>query len=415
MTISSQHIARSRTKSLVRQRREELRQLARQVLAVTGILLILGLLALFSASTAPLAARGLYPYSTVLKQLGFIAAGLAAAWLCSFAFARLSYPAIKAVVALGFLGNLALLVLVRFTPLGPEIYGARRWLRLGMVQFQPAELLKLTLVLAIAAVLLTAAAGKRSKPFASFRTERGELMTIRRDRLHLAWAYLGVLLSLGLVAIQPDLGTTAVMLATAFVVLLLVGVPLKSLAKFGLVIVLLGAGGYFLAPAKYQYALERIYTVFHPLENVTDESYQITQSLGAVSQGGVFGRGYMHSQQKMNRLPLQDRDFIFAVWVEETGLLGALLVVGLFLFLPFICLRISSLLPFGFESVAVFGLGFSLALQAMVNVGTNAGVLPVSGLTLPFFSSGGTSIIVSLVMVGTILGLVRRNLPAGGS
>ncbi len=411
MTVSSQRIENRRRRSVAHKRQDEVRQLARQLLVVTGILLILGAFALFSASSAPLASRGLYPYSTVLKQLGFIALGLILAWTLSGTFASLSERWLKALIWISFLGNIVLLVLVRFTPLGPEINGVHRWLRIGFVQFQPAELLKLTLVLAIATVLL--AASGRAKPLASFRTERGELMTVRRDRLQLLWVYLAVLASAGLVVIQPDLGTTAIVLATSFVMLFLVGVSLKSLLKFSLVIVILGIIGYLCVPEKYQYARERIYTVFHPLENVSNEGYQIAQSLGAVSQGGLLGRGYMRSQQKMNRLPLQDRDFIFAVWVEETGLLGGLLVVGLFLYLGFLCLRISALMQFSFEGVAAFGLGFYLALQALTNIGTNVGVLPVSGLTLPFFSSGGTSMLVSLLTIGTILGLIRRMLPSG--
>jgi cell division protein FtsW len=326
------------------------------------------------------------------------------------ALPRMSDIAIKVTVILAFLANIAMLAAVRFTPLGPTIFGARRWIDIAGVRFQPSEFLKVTLVLLIAAMLLEG--GKRA--YGNFRTERGEVLTFRRDRLSLAWAYLAILASVGLVVIQPDLGTSFIVFATSLATLLLAGVPFKGLFKFVLFIILLGTLGYFLAPQKYQYALERIHTHFHPTEDISDEGYQITQSMGAISQAGMFGRGYMHSLQKMNRLPLQDRDFIYAVWVEETGMIGGLLVVALFLYFAFLCLRISMLLPYGFESVAVFGLGFNLALQALINVSTNVGALPVSGMTLPFFSSGGTSIMVSTFIVGLILGLVQRKLGRSG-
>jgi len=410
MTQSSQTINKRRCKSQVLKRQEEIRHHSRQILIVTGVLLVLGILALFSASTAPLAARGDFPYSTVLKQIMFIGISLlAAGFIGAVVLPKLSERALKFLVQASFAFSILMLLAVLFTPLGQEVNGALRWLRIGPIQFQPAEFLKITLVLFIASLLL--AAGK-SKMFASFRTERGELMTIRRDRLQLIWVLLAVILCLVLVVAQPDLGTTAIVFAASVVTMFLVGVPGRGFVTFAVLLVVLLGAGYLYKPEKYAYGFERIYTAFHPMEDPSDEGYQIVQSMGAVSSGGLLGRGYMKSEQKMNRLPFQDRDFIFAIWVEETGLLGGVLVVGLFLYLAFLCLRISVLLPFCFESVAVFALGFNLSLQAIINVATNVGALPVSGLTLPFFSSGGTSMLVSLLIIGTILGLIRRKLPA---
>jgi len=410
MTQSSRTIEKHRRKSQVQKRQEELRHYSRHILIVTAALLVLGILALFSASTAPLAARGLFPYSTVLKQVMFIGISLLlAGFIGAAVLPKLSERALKVLVQAAFAFSILMLLAVLFTPLGQEVNGALRWLRIGPVQFQPSEFLKVTLVLFISSLLLTAGSNKM---FTSFRTERGELMTIRRDRIQLIWVLLAVILCLGLVAAQPDLGTTAIVFAASIVTMFLVGVPARGFLTFAVLLVVLLGVGYLLKPQKYAYGFERIYTAFHPMEDITDEGYQIVQSMGAVSSGGLLGRGYMRSEQKMNRLPFQDRDFIFAIWVEETGLLGGLLVVGLFLYLAFLCLRVSVMLPFCFESVAIFALGFILSLQAIINVATNVGVLPVSGLTLPFFSSGGTSMLVSLLIIGTILGLIRRKLPA---
>lgn len=408
MVSGTDNLGASRRKSLMSIRREELQQMKLHLLVITGALLSLGLIALFSASTAPLAAAGRYPYSVVLRQCAFIIVGLILLGLMARVFIPpLPDSVLKFACRLAFLANLLLLVAVNFTPLGPEINGAHRWLKLGSFQFQPSEFLKVTAVLFIAAVLL---GPKAQKAFTTFRTERGNTMTIPRNRLRMAFVYLGCIMSLGLVVIQPDLGSTAIILVVMLATLVLIGVPVKSVLKFLLVLVLLGAAGYFVAPQKYSYAMERITTALDPMSDVSDSGYQIVQSLGAISEGGLLGRGYLNSLQKMNRLPLQDRDFIFAVWVEEMGMIGGLLVIGLFLYFAFIALRLSSLLPFSFEAVAVVALGFTVSFQALINVATNVGVLPVSGLTLPFFSSGGTSVIVSLLIVGIMLGLVNRQL-----
>ncbi len=406
MTQSSRLIDENRRKTIEAGNKVEVRKAARSLAAATGMLIILGAMALFSATSTPLASQGEFPYSAILKHLGFLAAGAILAMFVAAALPRLSDSAVKYFIYLFFLINAALLVAC-FTPLGVEINGAKRWVNLAGVVFQPSEFLKITVVLLIAAVLIEG--GRRA--FRSFRSERGDVFTLRRDRIVLAWAYAAVLFSVGLVAIQPDLGTSSIILTTALATLLLAGVPLKSLGKFFLVLILFAAVGLLVFPKKYQYAFERVRTHFYPTEDVTGDAYQITQSLGAISQAGILGRGYMRSLQKMNRLPLHDRDFIFAVWVEETGLAGGLAVISLFLYFAFLCLRASMLLPYGFESVAVVGLGFNLALQAVINISTNVGALPVSGMTLPFFSSGGTSAIVSMLIFGIIMGLIQRKLP----
>jgi len=398
----------SRRKSLVATRREDIEQMKLHLLVVTGVLLVLGLVALFSASTAPLAAAGRYPYSIILRQCAFIAAGLVLMGLTARAFLPpMSDAMLKFSSRVAFVLTLVLLLAVNFTPLGPEINGAHRWIRLGGFQFQPAEFLKITTILFIAAVLL---GPKARQAFTTFRTEQGKTLTVPRNRLRMAFVYFGCVAALGLVVIQPDLGSTGIVLFVMLATLTLTGVPMRSILKFLLVLVMLGAAGYFVAPQKYSYAVERIATALDPMSDVSGSGYQIVQSLGAINKGGLLGRGYMNSLQKMNRLPLQDRDFIFAVWVEEMGMVGGLLVIGLFLYFAFLTLRISTLLPFSFESVVVVALGFTVSFQALINIATNVGVLPVSGLTLPFFSSGGTSMIVSLLSVGIILGLVNRQL-----
>jgi len=274
----------------------------------------------------------------------------------------------------------------------------------GTLQFQPAEFLKLTLILFIAAALVP----PDNRGLMTTRQDNGRYTTTRRRSLRPVGVALLILFCIALTALQPDLGTTALLLTGSLGVMAVAGVPWRTLLKFLLILVLIAGLGLLIAPGRYQYALERVQTMLHPGKDVSGSGFQLMQSLVGVSQGGLLGRGYMRGQQKMNRLPLADRDFIFAVWVEEMGLVGGAFIVILFLYLLALCWRAAAILPFGFESVTVFSLGFVLTLQALVNVGTNVGVLPVSGLTLPFFSSGGSSLMVSLLMVGVVLGLLQR-------
>lgn len=398
-------LSRRRRRSLVAARAEELGQYSRQILIVTLVLLALGLAALLSASTGSRAASTDFPYSVFLRQLLFAAIGvslLLLTWLGLLP--RLSAKPLKLLLALGLLLNLLLVVGVFVPPFGVAVAGAHRWFRMGSLQFQPAEFLKLTLIIFMAVALVPPG----SRLLRTTQQSDRRYSTARRGSLRPAGPITLMLLSVILTAVQPDLGTAALLLASSFAVLILAGVSWRTLVKALFVLLLVGGLGSLLAPGKYQYAVQRMQTMLHPTKDVSGAGFQITQSLIGISQGGLMGRGYMQSQQKVARLPLADRDFIFAVWVEETGLIGGAVVVALFVYLLVLCWRAAALLPFSFESITVFSLGLVLSLQAVVNISTNVGILPVSGLTLPFFSSGGSSLLVSLLTVAVILGLLQR-------
>jgi len=403
--LSGSALSQRRRRSLIARRSEVLSHCSRQIFIVTLVLLALGLAALFSASTGSLAADTTFPYSVILRQLLFVAIGVSLMLLTWFVvLPRLSAQAVKLLLALALLVNLLLLVGVFLPPFGVAVAGAHRWIRVSGLQFQPAEFLKLTLILFIAATLVPPG----SRLLLTTQRSDGRHSTVRRGGSRPAGAIALVLLSVILTAAQPDLGTSALLLAGSFAVLALAGVSVRTLLKLLLGLILIAALGFVVAPGKYHYAAQRLLTMLHPSRDVSGSGFQITQSLVGISQGGLFGRGYMQSQQKVARLPLADRDFIFAVWVEEMGLVGGALVMALFLYLLLLCWRAAMALPFGFESVSVFSLGFVLTLQALVNIATNVGVLPVSGLTLPFFSSGGSSLMVSLLMIAVVLGLLQR-------
>ncbi len=180
-------------------------------------------------------------------------------------------------------------------------------------------------------------------------------------------------------------------------------------------LVLLGLTAAAVSPEHYSYAAKRVSTWLNPVDSEDGAAYQITQSQGALAGGGLLGRGYLKSEQKMNRLPLATKDFVFPVIVEELGYLGGLAVILGFLALAFASLRLSLCLRDPFARTVVCALGFTIWLQAFVNIGTTIGTLPLSGLTLPFFSEGGTSLVVCITAVGIMAGLALGELRESAS
>jgi cell division protein FtsW (lipid II flippase) len=151
-------------------------------------------------------------------------------------------------------------------------------------------------------------------------------------------------------------------------------------------------------------------TWLDPMADPDGDGFQITQSRGAIVYGGIFGRGYLKGEQKVNRLPLSTKDFIYPVMVEELGLVGGLAIIALFALVGFSAGQLARCCRDRFHRTVIAGLGLAVALQAFVNIGTTVGALPVSGITLPFFSGGGTSIVVSILCFGLMAGLAREEL-----
>jgi len=169
-------------------------------------------------------------------------------------------------------------------------------------------------------------------------------------------------------------------------------------------------------PDKFGYVSNRLSTWVHPMDNVNDASYQLTESRIAVLNGMFWGTGFGKGDQKMNRMPFSTNDFIYPVMVEELGSIGGVVIISLFLFMAFAAMKLSQHLKDPFKRTAVAALGFTICFQAFVNIGTTLGTLPVSGLTLPFFSAGGASLVTCLAAVGIMAGLAaneRRQIEAG--
>jgi cell division protein FtsW len=353
-------------------------QADRRTILVTSLLVLAGLIALYSAS-APFSLRHFgSDTSMLLRQV--IAALLGVAALAVLAAA--DYRRLAAINDLLLLGAFALTV-ATVLPIG---IGDGRWLSLGPASFQPTELLKFSLILYLASSL----------------ARKGDKVRSFRDGVLPSLIVLGVLAAV--VVIQPDLGMVLVLGAVTLAMLFFAGARLRHLAG----VVLGCAPLVFLAVRFAPYRMARLLSFLNPYAHSETSGYQTIQSLIAVGSGGLFGRGLGASRAKLFYLPQSHNDFIAAVVAEELGFVGMLAMLGLLGFLVWRAFVIAERAPDRLGRLLALGIGFAFAFQTLVNLGVVVGLLPVTGLTLPFLSNGGSSLIVTLAMVGVLLSISRR-------
>jgi cell division protein FtsW len=349
--------------------------------AVTVALLGLGLVMVWSASTALAKERHDNAYFFLIRQVIWSAVGLAA----MVAAMRLDYRRLRQpVVVYSVVGaTTVMLILVLFMPTLNETH---RWLKFGALSFQPSELAKLAVVL-----------------FLAYHLER------RKDRVNeFLPSLFPALLLLGwfafLVFIQPDLGTAATMVLVGGVMLFLAGVRLRYFAALSLPAMLF----LYQAVMGASYRRDRIEAFLNPNSDPRGSGYQIIQSLIAVGTGGVHGLGLMEGRQKLFYLPYPYSDFIYAVIGEELGLLGAGAVVLGFIFLMWRGLRAAWRAPDPFGTYLAAGLTLAIVLQAFINLSVVLGLLPAKGIPLPFISAGGSSLVLALVAEGLVLNVSQH-------
>ena len=358
------------------------------LLAVTMTLALVGLVMVFSASAIVAGNRFQDPGFFLKRQVAWLALGLLLMHLTS----RIDYPLWKKLSIPMLFGMLLLLVMVLVPGLGVAAKGARRWLRLGPISMQPAEMVKLVTVIYIAAYL----------------TKKGDKITSFREGLLPALIVLGLLS--GLVLLEPDLGTVVVLGLVTVGMCFLAGARVSHLLTLGLcaipVVLVLVLGS--------SYRRQRLMTFLAPWKDAGDAGFQITQSFLAFGSGGPFGVGLGEGKQKLYFLPEAHTDFVLALVGEELGLVGTVTVILLFAVFVWRGFQIATRarVPFG----RYLGMGITLLIggQALVNAAVVTGLLPTKGLTLPFVSYGGSSLVVSLIGVGVLLS-ISRDRHAGGS
>jgi cell division protein FtsW len=352
-----------------------------QISAVTAVLLGLGLVMVWSASSTLAQETHGSPYYFLVRQALWAAIGL----VVMVATMRLDHRVLKrpAVVysAVGVTTLLLIAVLLM-----PAVNGQHRWIRLGPLSFQPAELAKITIAL-----------------FLAYHIER------KGDRINeFLPALFPALLLTGwfsfLIFIQSDLGSAAVVATIGMTMLFLGGVRLRY---FG-ALALLGVPLLYEAVMVAAYRRDRIEAFLNPWSDARGSGYQIIQSLIAVGTGGLSGVGLMEGRQKLFYLPYPYSDFIYAVIGEELGLLGAVFVVAGFLFFLWRGVRAAWRAPDPFSMFLAAGLSLAVVVQALVNISVVLGLLPTKGLPLPFISAGGSSLLFTLLAVGLILNVSQH-------
>ena len=349
---------------------------------VAIVLLSAGVVMVYSASAIVATDRFHDPYFFLKKQVFWALLGAGCMWMAI----RLDYRRLEGFVVPLLIFAGVLLVLVLVSPLGQALNGTRRWIRLGPVSFQPAELAKLALVLYLAAFL-----AKKGEEIADLR--RGLLPPL---------AIAGLLAAL--VLAQPDLGNCLTLITLTFALLFLAGGRARHL-------------GFILAAAlpplviaiwAAPYRLRRIVAFIDPWSDPRGSGFQIIQSWLALGNGGLFGQGIGASRQKLFYLPESHTDFIFAIFGEELGFVGAMAIIALFVVLIWRGLRIGLRAPDAFGSYLALGITVLIATQVVMNLGVVTGLLPTKGLPLPFLSFGGSALLVTMLSTGVLLNISQH-------
>ena len=343
----------------------------------TFLLVMMGLVMVFSSSAIVNIDASVDAHADAVRQLEFALIGAAA---CVVLARIVPYHAWRGVLTWAFFGG-SLILLVLTAAIGTVGLGAQRWLTIGFINLQPSEFAKIGVLLVVA------------KLVAEYR--QGDLSP-RAFR----WSFvvINVLIVALILVAQSDLGTTVICFVGIVAILWLSEVPLRFIGIYSAVI-----GGLGAAALTTGYRFERLMSFTHPWDDYYGSGYQVIHSMYAFAQGGLFGSGLGNSAEKYLYLPEASTDFIFSIIGEELGLVGALFVIGLFLAFLLGGLRMAQEAPDGFGTVLCGAFTVIIVFQAFLNIGCVVGVMPITGKPLPFISSGGSSLITSLIMVGIML------------
>lgn len=350
------------------------------IVVVITFLIVIGLMAIFSAGAPKCIMMGQNPAMFALKQLmGLVIGIFGLNFFLHYDYKKLSQWAVPFAWFV-----IIMLILVDFTPLGVVVNGAKRWIMIGPLQFQPSEMTKPAVIL-----LLANAFHKNSIIFDEYKIMR---------------YFFPILVMVFLVFKQPNLSMVILLGIVSIIMYLSAGGSIKMFLSF----VAAALAGLFLFIKPYQ--LTRLKIWLNPEIDPYGAGYNIIQSLLAFAAGGLWGVGFGNSKQKLAWLPEGHTDFIFAVVGEEFGFLGCVLIICLFLTFIQRGLIVSSRCTNMFGKLLALGITFSIGAQAFINMGVSSSFIPTTGVPLPFISYGGTSLLVSMCMVGVLLNISKKRI-----
>lgn len=351
------------------------------------IMLALGLVMVMSASSPTSLSETGKSYTYVKTQAISAVMGLVGMFIIS----KLDYRIYKKLYKIIYI--VVIILLASVAVIGKEVGGAKRWINLGFMTFQPSEVAKIGLIIFYSA-----------------------LLTNNRERLNKLWGgflypivfFLPVIAIL--IGVQNHLSATVLIVMIVSVLMLMAGSRLRYFLSFGLAGAgIFGAGLFLIAKITKQgaFRIQRLVTFLHPFEDTQGAGWQIIQSLYAIGSGGLFGVGLGNSTQKYLYLPEAHNDFIFSIIAEELGFVGCILVIALFAVFIWRGIIIAMKAPDMFSSLLAAGITTMVGLQAIINIAVVTSSMPNTGMPLPFFSYGGTALLILLCSVGILLNISR--------
>ena len=351
------------------------------LLILTFTLLAIGLIMVYSASAVWAEYKFDDSFFFAKRQLLFAGVGV----LAMFSIMNIDYWAWRTWAKVLIIICFVLLLLVLIPGVGNVRNGSRSWIGIGAFSVQPSEFMKLAMIAFLAKFL-----SERQKYITSFKKGLAPSLGL-------------VFLAFGMIMLQPDLGTGTVMVGTCIVMIFIAGARISHFVLLGL----MGVAAFAALVVSAPYRIKRITSFLDPWQDPLGSGFQIIQSLFAIGPGGLFGLGLGESRQKFFYLPEPQTDFIFAILAEELGFIGGSLILLLFSLLLWRGIRIALGAPDLYGSFLAVGIIAMVAIQVMINIGVVTGLMPVTGITLPFLSYGGSSLTLMLMAIGVLLNISR--------
>nr|WP_221452199.1 stage V sporulation protein E [Bacillus benzoevorans] len=353
------------------------------LMLLTFSLLAIGLIMVYSASAIWAEYKFDDSFFFAKRQMLFAGVGI----IAMFFIMNIDYWTWKTWAKMLLIICFVLLVLVLIPGVGNVRNGSRSWIGIGAFSIQPSEFMKLAMIAFLAKFLSV-----RQKYITSFKKGLAPSLGL-------------VFLAFGMIMLQPDLGTGTVMVGTCIVMIFIAGARISHFSFLGM----MGVAGFVALVLSAPYRIKRITSFLDPWEDPLGSGFQIIQSLYAIGPGGLFGLGLGQSRQKFFYLPEPQTDFIFAILAEELGFIGGSLILLLFSLLLWRGIRIALGAPDLYGSFLAVGIIAMIAIQVMINIGVVTGLMPVTGITLPFLSYGGSSLTLMLMAIGVLLNISRHS------